>query len=66
MSTEFKDRLGRTLKVGDEVVFASYFLPGLTNGIITKLGRLNVTVERTHNPYQDKPESFRPEDVVKV
>lgn len=44
MVKNLKDRLGKTLKVGDRVAFSSYKNLGLTVGKINKLGRIRAEV----------------------
>ena len=66
MST-FQDRVGKPLKLGDRVAYASYHNLGLTLGTITKVGRLNVHITPEATAWRnDKIESFRPADVIRV
>ena len=66
MTTTFKDRLGRTIKVGDRVAYASFHNLGLTLGTVTKLGRVNVEVTPPKTAFNPRPETFRPADVIKA
>lgn len=65
--SEFKDRVGKPVALGDRVAYASYHNLGLTLGTITKVGRLNVHITPEPTAWRnDKIESFRPQDVIKV
>ena len=64
--TTFKDKLGRTVTVGDRVAYASYKNLGMTFGTITKLGRLNATVTPEAPAFNSDSEVFRPTELVKI
>ena len=66
MTVAFKDAVGRTIRVGDRVAYASYHNLGLTLGTVTKLGRVNVEVTPPETAFNPRPETFRPADLVKV
>ena len=66
MTVSFKDAVGRTIKVGDRVAYASYHNLGLTLGTVTKLGRVNVEVTPPETAFNTRPETFRPAELVKV
>lgn len=67
MSTQFKDRVGHPLSIGTRVAYSSYHNLGLNLGTITKIGRVNVHVTPDATSWvNDRIESFRPADVVKV
>ena len=65
-TTVFKDIVGNTINLGDTVAYASYKNLGLILGTVTKLGRVNVHVTPPANAFNPLPESFRPNELVKV
>ena len=61
-----KDKLGRTLTVGDRVAYASYKNLGMTLGTVTRLGRLRAQVEPEAPAFNPESESFRTEELVRI
>lgn len=66
MKTILKDKLGRSVKVGDKVAYASFYNLGMTIGIITKLGRLRAEVIAEDTSFTDSSESLRTTELVKI
>ena len=68
-TTELKDMLGRTLKVGDKVALSSYHNLGLAVGVIEKLGRVRAQVRPIQCRFKnvrDTVESIGTDDLIKL
>jgi len=66
MKTFLKDKLGRTVKVGDRVAYASFYNLGMTIGIVTKLGKVRATVIAEDTSFTDSSESMRTTELIKI
>lgn len=60
------DKLGKEVKVGDRVVYASYKNLGMTFGTVTKLGRIRAEITPEAPAFNPAAESFNTNDIVKV
>jgi hypothetical protein len=64
--TTLKDKLGRTVTVGDRIAYASFHNLGMTIGTITKLGRLRAEVIAEDTSFSDRSESLLTTELIKI
>ena len=64
--TTLKDRLGKSLKVGDRIAYSSHYNLGMTLGTIVKLGRVRAEVAPESPAWRSEHESITTTDLIKV
>lgn len=64
--TPLKDKLGRTVRVGDRVAYASFYNLGLTIGKIIKLGRVRAEVVAVDTSFTDSTEFLRTTELLRI
>ena len=65
-TVKLKDKLGRTVRVGDRVAYASFYNLGLTIGMVIKTGRIRAEVQAQDTSFSDATESFRTTELIKI